>query len=72
MRSLDNEKLSKAVILKRDKKGLSIRPAAIQAGVPFSTLHRIEQGQTPDVNTLIKVLDWLKMGIGKFIKEDKV
>lgn len=49
---------------RRESLGLSMRAAAEQIGVSFSTVSRIEDGRRPELAPLMKVLDWLGMRIG--------
>lgn len=54
------ENLIKAVILKRNRVGLSIRALSNQVGISFSTLARLERGAgLPDNNSKIRLLEWL-------------
>jgi transcriptional regulator with XRE-family HTH domain len=48
----------------RRARGLSLREAARQVGVSFSTLHRIESGEDCVASHLIGVMRWLD-GTGK-------
>ena len=43
----------------RNRRGLTMRAAALQIGVVSSTIHRVERGVGCDVDTLILILDWL-------------
>lgn len=53
----------------RDKKGL--RTVANEIGdVSFATLSRIEQGKIPDVDTFIKICNWLNVPTDTFIIND--
>ncbi len=42
---------------KRGKKGL--RAAGTEIGISAPTLSRIEQGNLPDIETYVKICDWL-------------
>lgn len=44
---------------KRQKKGLSLREAAAEIGIPFSTLNHIERGVSPKLSTVRLIIDWL-------------
>lgn len=45
--------------LMRQARGLALRDVAVQSGVSFNALSRIERGQTCDVSTLRLLLIWL-------------
>jgi len=54
------ENLVRAVKVKREAEGLSIRALSAAVGVSFSTLARIERGEgQPDNNSKIRLLQWL-------------
>lgn len=54
------ERLIRAVKMKREAEGLSIRALSEVVGVSFSTLARIERGEgQPDNNSKIRLLQWL-------------
>jgi transcriptional regulator with XRE-family HTH domain len=56
---LQMEQLASLVESYRDEHGLSLREAAAEAGVSFNTLARVERGQTPDLTSFRKIVDWL-------------
>lgn len=57
-KTLNTQKLAEMVKSKRNNKGL--RETAKEIGeISASTLSRIEQGKLPDVETFIKLCDWL-------------
>lgn len=55
--SLDTLKLSEMIKSKRGKTGL--RQLAAEIGISASTLSRVEQGNLPDIDTYIKICEWL-------------
>ncbi len=62
-------KLAGAIKAKREKRGL--REAAEEIGdVSASTLSRIEQGKAPDLETFLRLCDWLQMPPEAFIESD--
>jgi transcriptional regulator with XRE-family HTH domain len=61
--------LSALIKSKRGKNGL--RAAAAEAGVSPSTLSRVEQSKIPDLQTLMKLCDWLNISVNEFIHEDE-
>jgi transcriptional regulator with XRE-family HTH domain len=51
----------------RDRRGaLSIRQAAQEAGVSFSTFSRVEGGAHPDLTTFTRLCAWLGVSPGRF------
>lgn len=65
---LDTKKLSEMIKSKRGSIGL--RKLASQIGISASTLSRVEQGNLPDIDTYIKLCDWLDVSTD-FFKNDK-
>ncbi|WP_299047626.1 helix-turn-helix transcriptional regulator [uncultured Polaribacter sp.] len=57
--SLDTKKFSEMVKSKRGKKGL--RTLSNEIGISASTLSRIEQGNLPDIDTYLKLCQWLEV-----------
>lgn len=54
------ERLPSLVLEARIARGVSLREAARQAGVPYVNLHRIESGEGGSTTgTLVLVLRWL-------------
>lgn len=67
---LDTEKL--ASMLKAKRGSLGLRGLAEEiGGVSASTLSRIEQGKLPDVDTFLRVCDWLEVSPEFFSKNKK-
>ncbi len=54
---IDSKKLSTMIKSKRGKQGL--RATGTEIGVSAPTLSRIEQGNLPDIETYVKICDWL-------------
>ncbi len=52
-------KLGQILLMWRKASELSVRDAAVQIGIPFSTLYRIECGDQMEVRTLVRVLIWM-------------
>ncbi len=64
-KTIDTQKLGEMVKSKRNSKGL--RETASEIGdISASTLSRIEKGKLPDVETFIKLCDWLEVSPDKF------
>jgi transcriptional regulator with XRE-family HTH domain len=68
--TLNTDLLASMIKQKRGKQGL--RATANEIGdVSAATLSRIEQGKVPDVDTFIKICQWLNVPTDAFIiKED--
>lgn len=56
---IDSEKLSSMIKSKRGKQGL--RATGLEIGVSAPTLSRIEQGNLPDIDTYVKICEWLNV-----------
>jgi len=67
--SLDTSKFSEMIKSKRGKTGL--RTLAAEIGVSASTLSRIEQGNLPDIDTYLKLCQWLEVSPEFFTKAKK-
>jgi len=66
--SLDTKKFSEMIKSKRGSIGL--RALADKVGISASTLSRIEQGNLPDIDTYLKLCDWLEVSSDFFTKID--
>lgn len=64
--TLNTELLATMIKQKRGKQGLRAISAEM-AGVSAATLSRIEQGKIPDVDTFIKICQWLNVTTDTFI-----
>jgi len=60
---VDTALLSELVQEKRARDGLSLRDAAARIGTSAPTLQRIEAGQLPTATVLLKLTDWLGIGV---------
>ncbi len=75
-KQIDVEALVAALDAERMARGWSWRQLALDAKVSPSTLTRMQQGKSPDVNTFAALTDWLKLpaenftGAGKVPKDD--
>lgn len=61
------EKLAALVKAKRGEKGLRATAKEI-GGVSASTLSRIEQGKMPDLDTFVRLCDWLEVAPDQFFE----
>jgi transcriptional regulator with XRE-family HTH domain len=66
--TLNTQKFSEMIKSKRGKIGL--RTLATEIGVSASTLSRIEQGNLPDIDTYLKLCDWLEVTSDYFTKSN--
>lgn len=65
MSKIDTQKLSEMIKSKRGSTGL--REAAKEIGdVSPSTLSRVEQGNLPDIDTYMKICNWLEVSTDFF------
>ncbi len=53
------------------QKSISMDKAASEIGISKATIHRVENGTNPDINTFIKICTWLEEPITSFITSDK-
>ena len=70
-RLLQLDALVAALDSERQAKGLSWRQLAIAAGVSASTLTRMQQGKSPDVNTFSALTTWLDIPAERFYSDQK-
>lgn len=63
---VDVEGLYEALDAKRTAKGISWRDAAAEIGVSPSTLTRMGQGASPDVEGFAKMVNWLGVSANEF------
>jgi transcriptional regulator with XRE-family HTH domain len=68
--SLDTLKFSEMIKSKRGKTGL--RQLATEIGISASTLSRVEQGNLPDIDTYIKLCEWLGVSTDYFTTNQNV
>lgn len=59
MQPINVEELRSRVSEERRRRGLSLRAAAEESGVPFNTLARVEKGFLPDLQNFGRLLTWL-------------
>ena len=57
--SEDVTKLGQLLLAYRQKKDIQARDLAKEIGVSASTLCRIERGKNPDVDSYLKILNWM-------------
>ena len=64
--SLDD--LGPLVASERKRRGLSIRDAAEDAGVPFNTFARVERGHLPDLAKFKRLVEWAGADVSRFFE----
>ena len=60
--------LGPLVANERKRRGLSIRDAAKDAGVPFNTLARVEKGHLPDLAKFKRLVEWAGGDVSDFFE----
>ncbi len=63
---VDLSELGNLVASERARRGLSLRDAAADVGIPFNTLARIERGHVPDLPKFKRLLEWCGADINQF------
>lgn len=63
---LDLGELGKLVAAERSRRGLSLRDAAADVGMPFNTLARVERGHVPDLPKFKRLVEWCGADINRF------
>lgn len=67
---VDAKRLAQLVKSKRNNRGL--REISLEIGdVSPSTLSRVENGKMPDMDTFLRLCDWLEVSPTEFIKDDR-
>ena len=65
---LELSDLGSLVALERERRGLSLREAAADIGIPFNTLARVEKGHVPDLPKFKRLVDWCGADITQFFE----
>ena len=68
---LNSSKLAEMIKAKRGKKGLRIIAEEI-GGITAPTLSRIERGNLPDVDSFLKICNWLEVSPEMFTSPETV
>lgn len=64
---VDIKKLGKSLKDKRELDGLSLRDAAKEHGISSATLCRVENGNTPDIQTFATLCHWYGVDMNYFV-----
>jgi transcriptional regulator with XRE-family HTH domain len=67
----DTEAFYAAIDAQRQAKKLTWKQVATQSGVSASTLTRMAQGRSPDVDGLAALLEWSGLDVDTFISDQK-
>ncbi len=65
---LDLSDLGRIVQVERNRRGLSLRDAARELGIPFNTLARVEKGHVPDLPKFKRLVEWSGADIQHFFE----
>ena len=65
---LELSDLGRLVADERQRRGISIREAAEETGIPFNTLARVEKGHVPDLPKFKRLVDWCGADIRDFFE----
>lgn len=63
---LELGELGNLVAAERSRRGLSLREAAANVGMPFNTLARVEKGHVPDLPKFKRLVEWCGADINQF------
>ncbi len=62
------EELGRMVSAERRRRGISLRDAADELGIPFNTLARVEKGHIPDLPKFKRLVEWCGADIRQFFE----
>lgn len=65
---LDLSDLGRLVAAERERRGMSLREAASDLGIPFNTLARVERGHIPDLPKFKRLVEWCGADITQFFE----
>ena len=65
---LDLSDLGRMVLDERNRRGISLREAAAETGIPFNTLSRVEKGHVPDLPKFKRLVEWCGVDINQFFE----
>ena len=60
--------LGSLVVVERNRRGMSLREAATDVGIPFNTLARVEKGHVPDLPKFKRLVEWCGADIKQFFE----
>ena len=65
---LELSDLGHLVLAERSRRGISLRDAALDVGIPFNTLARVEKGHVPDLPKFKRLVEWCGADIKQFFE----
>ena len=65
---LDLSDLGRLVLAERSRRSISLRGAALEIGIPFNTLARVEKGHVPDLPKFKRLVEWCGTDIKQFFE----
>ena len=65
---LELSDLGSLVLAERNRRGMSLREAALAIGIPFNTLARVEKGHVPDLPKFKRLVEWCGADIQQFFE----
>ena len=65
---LELKDLGRLVMAERNRRGMSLREAAADTGIPFNTLARVEKGHLPDLPKFKRLVEWSGADIKQFFE----
>ena len=65
---LELRDLGPLVLAERNRRGMSLREAALATGIPFNTLARVEKGHVPDLPKFKRLVEWCGVDITQFFE----
>ena len=65
---LELSDLGRLVAAERSRRGMSLRDAAAEIGIPFNTLARVEKGRVPDLPKFKRLVEWCGADVNQFFE----
>ena len=65
---LELSDLGRLVLAERNRRGISLREAALAIGIPFNTLARVEKGHVLDLPKFKRLVEWCGADIKQFFE----
>ncbi len=64
----DLSHLGRLVAVERNRRGMSLRDAANDTGIPLNTLARVEKGHVPDLPKFKRLVEWCGADVQQFFE----
>ena len=65
---LELSDLGRLVAAERKRRGISLRDAAAETGIPFNTFARVEKGHVPDLPKFKRLVEWCGADVSQFFE----